>query len=189
LTVFADDVIALVLGSQWGGAVPLFRFLAPAAICGALLNPFGWLFVSTGRADRQARFGILWTIVIVAAFAVGLPYGPAGVAIGYSLASCSLALPLCVYAVRHTPITIGDLGKALRFPFAAVAIASLTGYVLRTLMPAGASLPVRAIGGPALTVGLYAIVLLIVFKRWPFYRDLLRQILPNRQPTESAPDA
>jgi PST family polysaccharide transporter len=175
LAVFAEEVIQLLLGDQWGESVGLFRLLAPAAISGALLNPFGWIFLSTGRPDRQMRFGLLWSALIIVAFAVGLPYGPAGVALGYSIMSCALALPLCFYAVQGTEIRVRDLFNSVKWPFLAALAGGAAGWTLKTTWPLSLPVAVRAMGGCAFVLGVYAVVLFLVFRQWDHFRNLLRQ--------------
>ncbi|MFQ5490160.1 MAG: lipopolysaccharide biosynthesis protein, partial [Phycisphaerae bacterium] len=85
LAVDADNVILLVLGDKWGGAAPIFRLLAPAAFLGTFNVATGWVYVSTGQVDRQLRWVVFSSPVIILAFIVGLPFGPTGVAASLSL--------------------------------------------------------------------------------------------------------
>ena len=178
--IFSDDVIRLLLGPKWLSAVGIFRLLAPAALMGAVLNPFGWLFISSGRADRQFYFGIFWTGLIILAFAAGLRFGPGGVAAGYSIASCILALPLCIYAIRGTAIRISDLSRAMQPPLAAVIPAALAAWALKAGLPAAVPSFGRLMAGCLAFSAIYAFVLLVVMKRLRFYRDLLLQLFPGR---------
>ena len=180
LFIFADEVIYVMLGPKWTPAVHLFRLLAPAAISGALLNPFGWIFMSMGRTDRQFRFAILWSCLVICAFAAGLPFGPEGVAAGYSLMSCLLGLPLCFYAVKGTTISVRDLFQAILPPLVGVLIAAICGLALKFGPLASAPAAMRGIAGCAAVLAVYSFVLLVVMRRWSFYRELLKQLLPAR---------
>lgn len=178
--VFADAIIRFLLGDQWLEAVDIFRYLAPAALIGALLNPFGWLFISTGRVDRQFRAALVWTPVVTAAFAIGLPYGPEGVAIAYSVISALLAIPLCFYAVHGTTIKPRDIVVAIRLPMLAGLAAAGAALVLDASWPHTLPAAVRAIGGCAFVVLVYALTLLTVLGQWRHYRALLHDLWPNR---------
>lgn len=189
VTVFAEEVIGFVLGSQWTAAATIFRYLAPAALIGALLNPFGWLFVATGRADRQLRAGLVWAPVVVLGFALGLSHGPEGVAIGYSITSALLAIPLCIYAVHGTGVRPMDVAKALRYPVIAGIAAGIFGWALKSSLPETLPVGVRAIAGCALVGAFYLLVFLVVLRQWTPYRDLLAYVFPGRFGRKSAGDA
>jgi len=161
-------------------AACLLALQLPAALIGAMLNPFGWLFISMGRADRQFRFGILWSSLIISAFAAGLKFGPTGVAAGYSLMSCVLALPLCVYATRGTAIRVRDLFHAVRPPVVAVIPAGGAALALKLSLFATLPAAVRAVAGGLVFAAIYAFVLLVIMKRFSFYRELLHQLFPGR---------
>src|SRR5262249_19793392 len=158
-TLFADEIIRFVLGANWVESVPVFKLLAPAALIGALLNPLGWMFISSGRADRQLKAGLVWCPLLLAAFALGLPYCPTGVAIGYSIISAILAIPLCLYALHGTTVRISDLGKALVRPVIAAILAGSLLWLLKRALPTDLPVGVVAIGGCAAMVGLYAFFL------------------------------
>lgn len=178
LVVFAEETIAFVLGSQWSESVTLFRVLMPAAVSGALLNPFGWLFMATGRPDRQMRLGMVWSSLLIIAFFVGLPHGPAGVALAYSTMSCAMAVPLCFYAVRGTAVRVTDLWLTIRWPAVAAMAAGAFGYAVKEVLPVDWPVAVRAIGGCGLVCVAYALVLLVAFGQWRHYRELLGQVRP-----------
>jgi O-antigen/teichoic acid export membrane protein len=181
LTIFTDEVVLVILGQQWRPSISLFRLLAPAALVGALaLNPLSWLFIATGRPDRQFRFGILWSGVLVAAFAFGVRFGAAGVAAAYSIISACLALPLCLYAFRGTSIRLGNLTNTLKAPAIAALVAGVAGLVMALTMPNGVPVLVRALIGGGVVLAIYSFVLLVVMRQWGFYRDLLTQLLGRK---------
>jgi PST family polysaccharide transporter len=181
LTIFTDEVILVILGQQWRPSISLFRLLAPAALVGALaLNPLSWLFIATGRPDRQFRFGILWSGVLVAAFAFGVRFGPAGVAAGYSIISACLALPLCIYAFRGTSIRLGDLASTLKAPTIAALVAALAGLSLALAIPHSVPALVRALTGGGIMLAIYLAILLVVMRQWSFYRELVTQLFGRK---------
>lgn len=180
MTIFADEVVIFMLGPQWSESVGIFRMLAPAALIGALLNPFGWLFISTGRPDRQFKLACVWTSLIIVAFALGLRSGARGVALGYSLMSCVLAFPVLWYAIQGTLVRVGDiLGAIWRPAVAAMAITPIAWF-LKTSLPSSVPLGVRAILGCGFVFMGYGVVLLLVLGRWRTYVDLARQTMRGR---------
>lgn len=55
----ADLVIRIVLGPDWGEAIPIFQALIPAAFLGTFNVASGWVFLALGRTDRQLRLGLV----------------------------------------------------------------------------------------------------------------------------------
>jgi PST family polysaccharide transporter len=179
--VSAVDVVPLLLGKQWIPCVRIFQLLAPAALVGALLGPLHWLFVSSGRTDRQLGLGVPWTILTILGFLVGLPYGPQGVAVCYSGLSLLLAAPIFLYALKGTPISLVDVLGALRYPALSVGVACAAGLLLRTELLSSAPIAVRAIADCGTVLVLYAFILLVVLRQWNSYRDLFSHLLPSRR--------
>jgi O-antigen/teichoic acid export membrane protein len=173
-TIFAEEVILFMLGQQWVSAVPLFRLLAPAALIGAVLNPFGWLFVATGRSDRQFWIGLVWSLITVAGFAAGISFGPEGVAVGYSITSLLLAAVVAGSGIRGTSVRWSDLVRAVISPSLAMVIAGLLGLYLKFSLFHDLTSWVRLILGSSLTMGAYAGILLFALGKRDFYLDLVK---------------
>ena len=38
-TLFADEIVGIVLGAKWAAVAPIFRLLAPVALVFAVTNP------------------------------------------------------------------------------------------------------------------------------------------------------
>ena len=184
--LFAGDIIPFLLGNQWTPSVRLFQLLAPAALVGSLLSPFFALFVSSGRTDRQFKMTIAWTALILAAFVIGLKYGPEGVAAGFSAMSIVLALPVCLYAIQGTLIRLKDVAQVLVCPTIAISIPCVLGLMLRTRGVSWAPIAVRAIGGCGVVLLSYAFILLVVLRQWGSYRDMLSHLLPSRRAATGA---
>lgn len=135
LVLDARKVIYLLLGDQWGAAIPIFRILSPVALASLLQMGNFWAYVSLGRAARQLRWEIFAAAATAAAFLIGIRWGPAGVAAGYSIASTALLLPGAAYCFRGSPLRMGDLFGTIGRP------------VLSTLAGAGGLALLRGIDG------------------------------------------
>ena len=116
LFVAANPVIILVLGNQWRAAAPIFQILAIAALGQILLESIIWLFVSRGHSQRLLKLLFVILPLIVASYAIGLPFGIKGVALSGSLALL-LALPwILKFSFRGTPLTLQRVGRAIFYP-------------------------------------------------------------------------
>jgi len=124
LYLLADWVVPLVLGPQWMGVVPIFRNLALAGAMQTFSAPLGALFITQGRTTQFARWGVFSAVVCTAAFLIGLPWGPTGVALAYALEETFFRMPLYWwYATREGAVRLRDLGS-LGAPFTLAAVAS-----------------------------------------------------------------
>ena len=130
LIVCSSDLILLILGSQWAAASNIFKILGFSALIQPLYYTQGWLHISAGRSDRYLRWGLFSSFVIVIAFIVGLPYGPLGVAVAYTLATWAIIFPCMWYAGRSAGIQVNDIFGAVGKNIAAGLISIAISIVL-----------------------------------------------------------
>jgi PST family polysaccharide transporter len=128
--LFPAAVLQVVLGPGWSPAVPIFFWLCLTALHQVQTSTLGWLFVSQGRAREFAVLGAVGATIIVTSFVVGLPYGPAGVAMAYAVADIALRAPLSWWmAGRRGPVDLVALARSF-FPH---ATSMAVGAVVLTL--------------------------------------------------------
>jgi O-antigen/teichoic acid export membrane protein len=122
--IFADDVILVVLGPKWKAAAGIFRLLAPTILVFAIVNPLAWLLSSLGLVGRLLKMAFAVAPFMIAAYVIGLPYGPRGVAFAYSAIMLLWIIPAIAWAVHGTVFSVRDiLGTASR-PLAASIVAA-----------------------------------------------------------------
>ena len=126
----AEEIVVVLLGSQWIKAAPIFVAMIPAAIAGATSPASNWVLLSLGQSGRYLKLGLFNYSCVIAAFFIGLPYGPIGVATAYSICSVALRLPSIVYSLKESPIKLTDAYTAMRDPAIAVAIAFAAGWAV-----------------------------------------------------------
>ncbi len=138
--VDARILVLALLGEKWLDAVPMFQALAPAAFVGTFNVATGWVYITLGRTNRQLRWALFQSPIIVAGFILGLPHGPLGVATAYSIVSLGLRLPAILYCFRGTPLRIADLVQAIT-PAAIASLGAAMGILLLhgALPPDGAN--------------------------------------------------
>lgn len=170
--VAAGDIVLLVLGDQWLDAVPIFIALSPAAFAGTINVAGGWIFVSTGRSDRQFRISVVLTVFYISAMVAGLPWGVLGVATAFSIAFCVARIPHMAYAVYGSAVQFGDVGRALWRP-----AVSAIGAVLVTalLVPDDAGLTLLTSLG--LSIVCYATAYGVMWRFSPNGREAQRIVV------------
>src|SRR5262249_12681085 len=131
LILVGEDVVHILLGSQWSEAVPIFRIFAITMFVEPVLNSTTWVFVSLGRGDKLLTAALVSSPIIIVAFVVGLPWGASGVAWAYSLAVVVLVVPRLMHATRGAHIGILDFGRATIVQYTSALLALCAAFVLK----------------------------------------------------------
>lgn len=125
LFIAADQIILLMLGSQWVPSVPLFRALAPAAFVDCFLITLNWVLISLGQTERLLKMTFAVSALTVIGIVAGLPWGALGVAVAFSACRVGSFLPMLIYVSRHSHLNVTDvLHSLLRPVFTSVMAAS-----------------------------------------------------------------
>jgi PST family polysaccharide transporter len=111
---------------------------------------------------------------MIAAYAVGLRYGPNGVAFAYSAAMALWAIPVILWCVNGTAISLRDILAAVSGPLISALPAGALAFGVRLICsPLVPSLPRLALGSGIILVTFFG-VLLCTKKQKSLYLDLLR---------------
>jgi PST family polysaccharide transporter len=180
--LFAEEIVAVLLGPKWGETAIIVRLLAPTILAFGLLNPMFWLLFSSGLMRRSLQAGVVVSALVVVAYGIGLPYGPRGVAAAYSAALMVWTIPHLAWCVHGTSIRLRDLARALAMPVLAGLAAAGACLALKDLVPMSSLALVRLLEGGALYAAVYAIVLLFVMRQLSFYLDLARSLFQRSAP-------
>jgi PST family polysaccharide transporter len=179
--LFAADIVRVLLGPQWDAAVPIFQALAPTILAFALLNPTAYLMHATGRVWRSVKIAFMLTPIVILGYTIGLPYGPVGVALGFSTAMLVVVVPAVQWAKHGTLIRGEDLLRAAIPPLAS-ALAGAGAALAAQAALADLSAFVRLVIVSAVLFGIHALVLLLVFGQKEAYLDMLRAAGGSRAP-------
>ncbi|PKO02588.1 MAG: lipopolysaccharide biosynthesis protein [Chloroflexi bacterium HGW-Chloroflexi-5] len=125
--VLSKEIIALLLGEQWGETAKLFQILAISAIWHPLGSTVGWIYVSLGKTDRMAKWGFISIPLIILSFIIGLRWGAQGVAIGYTIIILLLIYPQFAFALHGTLIKTRDVVSSI---YPALVIAAISALIV-----------------------------------------------------------
>jgi len=175
--VFAEEIVRTLLGPKWLAAVPVLRLLSPTMLAFALINPFGWFLQATGRIRRSLNMAFAIAPVVILGVALGLPHGPTGVAVGYSVAMVALVPPLIAWGMHGTTMTAGDYINSIKRPVVAGVLAGIVGWLVKVILESYMNSTLVLLVGLTLTIGFYMGVLLIVMGQKGVYIDLLNQVI------------
>ena len=186
---FAPDLVSVLFGPQWQQVGPLLRLLAPTILAFALTDPIVWLMYSQGMLDRSIWVSAVFAPIVIAGYVIGLPFGPKGVALGYSTAIVLSIVPRIAWSVHGTGISLRDLGRAASGPLISGAIAVAAGLALQLLPGAPLSPLLRLLIDGTVLFGIYAVVLLYLLRQKAFYFGLLRTMFRRQNAVAAAQDA
>jgi len=127
LYVCAPDIIRVVLGEKWLGAVPIFRIFAVAGFIRPVISTVGPIMITSGKTRRYLWVGLLNSAGIIVGIVAGLQWGAQGVAAGHVLANYIYFLPMAYLAFRNTPV---DLRLFLRSISPAIVCSLMMGLLL-----------------------------------------------------------
>ncbi|MBN1826677.1 MAG: lipopolysaccharide biosynthesis protein [Candidatus Eisenbacteria bacterium] len=192
LAVDAPRFVLFLLGGQWIDAVPVFRFLLAVALTADWVILLGWVYIALGRTDREFRFWAVAAAVLVAAFRIGAPHGPAALAASFSAAQLLLAVPSVFYCFHGTPLRAGDFFGVFARPTIRAAAAAAALLLFRRFVAFDAPPAIDLAAGAALFFGVY-------WGAWAATKPgretlradfrLLRELRSPAPPSPSPPDA
>lgn len=108
----AEPIVLALLGAKWSAVVPVFRAFAPAVVAIPLGYASMWPLTTHARSKDIVHSSLLASIIAIASFIIGLPFGPVGVALAFSLSSLFIRLPFQYQIVaRGGVIREGDFWK------------------------------------------------------------------------------
>ena len=173
-TLFPDDIIAVMLGPKWHEAARIFRWLAPTIMAFGLIHPFSWVMLATGRAGRAVRTALAITPLLILGYAIGLHWGPQGVAAGFSICMAIAVVPVILWAKHGTLITAGDVFKAAICPLMSIVMGAATILLAGGLVGHIRHALPRLAVETAILFGVHLLVLLFVMNQKGVYVALLR---------------
>ena len=182
LFVAATPIITLVLGARWVDAAPVFQLLVISALGHLLFESAVWLFISRGQSRRLLKLLFIISPLIMASYAIGLPFGIKGVAFSSSLLLIAMLPWIMNFSFRGTCLTLRGLGRALLHP----VLLSLFGIALamfaeRLFKPAGTLMEFLVLALGFASAYLFAAFIPAVRNEVASFKDLLSAFKPSRQ--------
>jgi O-antigen/teichoic acid export membrane protein len=162
LAVFADVIVRLLLGPQWGQVVPLFRLLSIAAFIQPAAQLVSPALMACGKTRQYFWLGVFGSsIQVLCVVGGGLKWGATGVALGISVSSVLAGLLFNIFGLRLTPLKFSEILPKIGLDFLLsliwgsllAAVRFCLGWSFRTPW-----ILLYAIGGVAAYIGLWLLV-------------------------------
>ena len=174
--LFADDLILVLLGPKWRDAAGIFRLLAPTILVYAIVNPLGWLLNAIGFVGRGLRIALAFAPFVIVGYLIGLPYGPNGVALAYSVVMTLWVIPFVAWAVHGTMISFWDIVRALGHPLGSSIVAGSVAFGARSIFGPMLSPVPRLILEGSILLLTYTALLLFAAGQKSVYMDIIARL-------------
>jgi len=139
LVLFSREIILVVLGYDWRAAIPVLRWLAPAAILPSITFGVGWQLVALGKVKRSFQWNLIFVPISVLGFIIGLEWGMIGVAASRTLVSFAAFFPLLLFCLHDTPVGWQMLLRNLWKPFASMLASAIIVWMVSNWLVSGLS--------------------------------------------------
>lgn len=162
IAMTANELVLVLLGSQWADAAPYLTLLAVGTACNSVGEINQSSFATAGLQKKAALF---WTLrglsYALGCITAGILYGPSSVVITYSILSLLILIIETRYLLRKLGANINILTLSIR-----PIIAGLTMVGAIYLLPTFASWPVLTILVIKISLGsfVYGVMLLLLWK-------------------------
>ena len=181
--LFAPDLILVVLGPKWKDVIVIFRLLTPTILIFALINPLAWLVFSLGMVGRNLKIVSVLAPLVICGYLLGLPYGPKGVAFGYSAMMTLWVIPHIAWCVHGTVVSLRDILLAVSRPLVSGIVAAGFAFGVQYLCGPSLSPLLRLLMGSTVLLAAYVGMLFYAMGQKDLYWSILRA-LRRRSPVE-----
>lgn len=126
--VLADEIVSILLGSQWGAAAPVLRVLAIGMWFRLAYKVSHSFNLAAGKVYQTAAILAVYALAVLVGAYFGALRGLPEVALGVLSALALNFAMLTILSMRHVAVSWAALGSTLAPFFAAAAPAALASY-------------------------------------------------------------
>ena len=117
ITILADPLVRVLLGSDWLEAIPVFRLIAVACLIHSIGTNVGDVYKAIGRPGILSKLGVVNIAVLAICLVIGVRYGLIGVAVGQIIAAVQVMLLRLYFATRVLDVSMRDIWQQIRPSF------------------------------------------------------------------------
>lgn len=131
MAFFAPEIVRILLGGKWAGAVSLLRLLAVWGVARSVINPVGSLLLGMGRASLAFGWNAALLVVVPPVLWVGAAHGSIGLARALVGLSFFLLVPSWYFLVRPLcGATLAEYSLQVVRPMAIAVLSVFSAYSL-----------------------------------------------------------
>lgn len=176
IALIADNLVYVVLGTQWAGAIDIIRALALFAVVKAIAPVSSQVLISIGN-PRAARNQSLWGLAVMPiSFVIASQWGAVAVALAWTVVYPFLVVFQIAEAARAVELRPSDILKRVMPALLGTALMALVVLAVRTGMARA-----ELFGLPRLVASVAAGAVTYLGFVWLVARDRVRMVLNIRQ--------
>jgi O-antigen/teichoic acid export membrane protein len=141
ITLVGTDAIRFLMGPGWEEAGRIFSLFGPGIGVMLLYSTHGWIHLSSGRPDRWFRWGLVEFLCTISLFVMALHWGPAGVALAWTISYFVLLFPAFRYAGTPIGLPVRSVFDAIWKFFVASSTAGCGTALLIWFIPSFRDVP------------------------------------------------
>jgi PST family polysaccharide transporter len=123
---------------------------------------------------RNLKILLVLSPLVIGGYVLGLPYGPRGVAIGYSAVMTLWAVPHIAWCVHGTVISLRDILRTASRPLVSGIVAAVLAFGVQFFFGQSLSHLPRLLLGATVLLGAYVGMLFYAMGQKAVYWDLLQ---------------
>ena len=113
VAVVAKPFVIVILGKKWLPVAGLLIVFGPVGMSQSVVSTVGLVYNAKGRSDWMFRWGVFSSILYVASFFIGLPWGIIGVASAYAAMNALLIVPCLLIPFRFIELSLVEFVRNL----------------------------------------------------------------------------
>ena len=130
---FAEEIVAILLGAHWGGAVQYMQILALWGLVRSIGNPVGILLASQGRTGLAFRWNFVLLLVTAPILMLGASFSLSGLAWAMLSSMALLWLPVWYFLIQPAcGLRFWAYAMACVRPILFAVVAMAAGYFVST---------------------------------------------------------
>ncbi len=102
-----------LFSARWHGAAPIVAILAPVGALQSISSYSGAVLMSLSKSRLQFALTVFNTVASVLTFVLSLPFGLHALVVAYAVVASLVALGTLAVVIRASPVTLGDVARAL----------------------------------------------------------------------------
>ena len=119
LALTAHGMVRVIYGSAWMPVAPILVAMSAMSMAQPIKDTSAWLFIACGKGRAYAIWSSLSSAALVSGFAIGIHWGPIGVATASSVVACVIVVPTLYISHHAAGISLGPTVAVLARPFVA----------------------------------------------------------------------
>jgi len=135
VSVYAPEIIMLLLGSKWAGAGSILSILSLGTFIKQAVGSTAFILITRGHSRTYLFLTVLHNLTWLALACVAARWGTTGLAFADIAATYILIAPRLHYSLKGSPISVGMFFSAIARPAIASIAMWVTLLLLRSFFP------------------------------------------------------